>query len=30
MEISQMLESLARKWNTLEQDGLTTVATWLK
>jgi len=29
-KISQILESLARKWNTLEQNGLATVATWLK
>ena len=29
-KISQILESLARKWKTLEQNGLTTVATWLK
>jgi len=28
-KISQFLESLARKRNTLEQNGLTTVAKWL-
>jgi len=27
-KISQILESLARKWNTLEQNGLAMVATW--
>ena len=26
----QILESLARKWNILEQNGLATVAIWLK
>jgi len=26
----QILESLARKWNTLERNGLATVPTWLK
>jgi len=26
-KISQILESLVRKWNTLEQNGLATVAT---
>jgi len=29
-KFSQIFESLARKWNTLERNGLTTVATWLK
>jgi len=28
-KISQILESLARKWNTLERNGLAAVATWL-
>jgi len=28
-KISQILERLARKKNTLEQNGLATVATWL-
>ena len=28
-KISQILESLARKWNTLERNGLSTVVTWL-
>jgi len=29
-KISQIVESLARKWNTLERNRLATVATWLK
>jgi len=29
-KISQILESLARKWNTLERNEFATVATWLK
>jgi len=29
-KISQILESLVRNWNTLAQNGLATVATWLK
>jgi len=29
-KISQILESLAKKWNTLERNRLDTVATWLK
>jgi len=29
-KISQILEISARKWNTLERNGLDTVATWLK
>jgi len=29
-KISQTLESLVRKWNTLDQNRLATVATWLK
>jgi len=29
-KIWQILESLTRKWNALERNGLTTVATWLK
>jgi len=28
-KISQILESLARKWSTLDPSGLTTLATWL-
>ena len=28
-ESSQILESLGRKWNTLERNGLATVVTWL-
>ena len=29
-KIAQILKSLARKWNTLERNGLAMVATWLK
>jgi len=29
-KISQILESLARKWNTLEGNGFALVAIWLK
>jgi len=29
-KISQISESLARKWTTLERNGLAAVATWLK
>jgi len=29
-KISQILESLTRKWNALERNRLATVATWLK
>jgi len=29
-KISQILESLARKWNTLDRNRLATVASWFK
>ena len=29
-KISQILESVARKWNTLDRNSLATVATWFK